>query len=366
MEGKICYVVNSVSATSVAATIATALIDYEGVDIDILAWFEAEPFEGDDRVGVMCLDAPRDTVGLDRRTYRDARDTLQNYDLIQTHTNHSGSFAKVIGHRLGIPLVSREGNTRNGFTRKGRIANGLTNGLADRVVPNSRAVYDSFLRWERLLVDDDKVEIIPNGVDLERVDSACSSDYDAHDRFDIPERATIVGTASVLSEQKALDILVRGIATASEQSNRRLDLVIAGDGPRRSEIETLVEQLGVQKHVHFAGMVDRTTVYQILGEIDIYAMPSRWEGFANAAVEALGAGTPCVFSDIDPFLRPYRNVALFHQLDDVDDLADKLVELAEDEELREFYAQRGRDLVTERYTLDKIAERYAELYAELL
>jgi hypothetical protein len=40
-------------------------------------------------------------MGLDRRTYRDARDTLQEYDLIQAHTNHSGSFAKAIGHRLG-------------------------------------------------------------------------------------------------------------------------------------------------------------------------------------------------------------------------------------------------------------------------
>jgi glycosyltransferase involved in cell wall biosynthesis len=366
MDSEICYVVNSVASTSVPATIATALVDYEEVDVDILAWFNAEPFEGDDRVGVTCLDAPRETMGLDRRTYRNACDTLQEYDLIQAHTNHSGSFAKAIGHRLGIPLVSREGNTRNGFTRKGRIANGLTNGLADRIVPNSRAVYDSFLRWERLLIDDDQVEIIPNGVDLEWIDSACSSDYDVHDRFHIPRRSIVVGTASVISEQKALDNLVRGIAVANERSNCRLDLVIAGDGPCRSEIETLVENLGIQGHVHFAGMVNRNTVYQILGEIDIYAMPSRWEGFANAAVEALGAGNPCVFSDIDPFLLPYRNVALFHHLDDEDDLADRLVELADDPDLREFYAQRGRKLVEQEYTLEQIAERYANLYGELV
>lgn len=366
MDSKICYVVNSVSSTSVAATIATALVDYEGLDVDILAWFNAEPFEGDDRVGVECLDAPRDTMGMSRRTYRQARDTLQEYDLIQVHTNHSGSFAKTIGYRLGIPLVSREGNTREGFTRKGRVANGLTNGLADRIVPNSRAVYDSFLRWERLLIDGDQVKIIPNGVDLDRIDRAGRSDYDVHGRFDIPECAAVVGTASVLSKQKALDVLVQGIDTANGRSGRRFDLVIAGDGPRRSKIETLIQHLGIQEHVHFAGMVDRNTVYQILREIDIYAMPSRWEGFANAAVEALGAGNPCVFSDIDPFLNPYRNVALFHQVNDVDDLANKLIELAEDEDLREFYEQRGRDLVMEKYTLDKIAEQYAELYAELV
>jgi glycosyltransferase involved in cell wall biosynthesis len=272
----------------------------------------------------------------------------------------------MIGYSQGTPLVSREGNTRDGFTRKGRIANGLTNGLADRIIPNSKAVYESFTRWERLLIDDNEVEIIPNGVDLERIDQARNSDYDIHEEFEISKNAVVVGTASVISEQKAYDTLVHGIASANERSSQRIDLVIAGDGPYRTKIERLVENLEIGEHVHFAGMVDRNTVYKIFGEIDIYAMPSRWEGFANAAVEALGAGVPSVFSDIDPFLLPYRNVALFHRLDDEDDLADKLVELAENPGLRGFYGQKGRSLVEQKYTLEQIAERYIELYRELI
>jgi len=113
-------------------------------------------------------------------------------------------------------------------------------------------------------------------------------------------------------------------------------------------------------------MVDRNIVYKIFGEIDIYVMPSRWEGFANAAVEALGAGNPCVFSDIDPFLYPYRNVALFHTLDDAHDLADKLTELVENPDSRDYYGQKGRTLVKEQYTLRQVAEQYANLYDELV
>jgi glycosyltransferase involved in cell wall biosynthesis len=366
MISHVCYVVNSVSETSVPATIATALVDYENINVDILAWFDAEPFEGDDRVGVTCLNAPNTVTGLDRETYREARDYLHGYDLIQAHQPHSGSVAKAIGYRLGIPLVSREGNTREGFTRKGRIANGLTNYLADRIVPNSRAVHESFTRWERFLVDDEFVEIIPNGVDLDWIDRARKSDYDIHTEFDIPADAIVVGTASAISEQKAYDTLVHGIASANERSSQRIDLVIAGDGPYRTKIERLVESLEIGEHVHFAGMVDRNTVYKIFGEIDIYAMPSRWEGFANAAVEALGAGVPSVFSDIDPFLLPYRNVALFHRLDDGNDLADRLTELAEDPELRDFYGQKGRDLVEQKYTLEEVAKQYARVYDSLV
>lgn len=366
MTPQICYVVNSVSETSVPATIATALVDYENLNVDILAWFDAEPFEGDDRVGVTCLDAPNTLTGITRETYRQARNHLQEYDLIQAHHPHSGSIAKAIGYRLGIPLVSREGNTRDGFTRKGRIANGLTNSIADRIIPNSRAVYESFTYWERFLIDDGHVEIIPNGVDFNRINSAGKTDYDIHTAFDIPTNAVVVGTASVITEQKALDVLVKGIAHANERTDQRLDLVITGDGPYRTAIEKLTRNLEMEKYVHFAGMVDRETVYQILGEIDIYAMPSRWEGFSNAAVEALGVGNPCLFSDIDPFLLPYRNVAMFHRLDDVSNFVDHLIELAEDPDLRECYAEKGRNLVEKKYTIEHISQQYARLYETIL
>lgn len=365
MDRRICYVVNSVSETSVPATLATALVDYEDVMVDILAWFDASSFEGDDRVGVTCLDAPESILGIDRETYRAARRYLSEYDLLQAHHPHSGSIAKLIGHRLGCPMVSREGNMREGFTRKGRIANGLTNGLADRIVPNSRAVYESFTTWERVLINDEDVQIIPNGVDLDRIERAQSDSENICDSFDIPTESIVVGTAALLTEQKAIDVLIEGIARANEQMTERLDLVVAGDGPLRTDLEQLAGQLDIDEHVHFAGRVDRDTVYRILGEIDIYAMPSRWEGFANAAVEALGAGKPCVFSEIDPFLLPYRNVALFHRIDDIGDFADRLVELATDAELRELYGSRGRKLVEKEYRLEHVAGQYAELYFDL-
>jgi glycosyltransferase involved in cell wall biosynthesis len=203
-------------------------------------------------------------------------------------------------------------------------------------------------------------------VDLDWIDRARETDYDIRTEFDIPSDAIVVGTASVITEQKALDVLVKGIARGNEQTDRRLDLVIAGNGPHRSAIQKLIRSLEIEEHVHFAGMVDRETVYQILGGIDIYAMPSRWEGFSNAAVEALGSGNACIFSDIDPFLLPYRNVAMFHRLDDVCEFVDNLIELAEDPNLRDFYAKKGRNLVEEEYTIEQVAQQYAELYAKVL
>lgn len=362
---RVCYVVNKVSETSVPATIATALVDNEDVDVDILAWFEAEPFEGDDRVSVSCVDAPSTTLGIDRRSYRRLRDELSEYDLVQAHHNHSGSFAKVAAASLDIPVVSREGNTRNGFTRKGRIANGLTNRLADRVVCNSPAVYDSFTRWEQWLIDDDRVELIPNGVDLERIDAARDDEWDVREDHSIPSDSVLVGTAASLTEQKGLDTLIRGVAGANAESDRRLDLVVAGDGPLYHALKQITICEEISDHVHLLGRLPRRSVYRLFAQLDIYAMPSRWEGFPNAAVEAMGARNACVFSDIDVFTDAYSDVALFHSVDNVDELIEKLTEFVDDPKKRDLYSRRGRELIEAKYTLKSVATQYYTLYEQL-
>lgn len=395
MVAEVCYVVNAVDETSVPADIATALERYTDASVDLLAWFDAERFDGDDLVGVCCLDAPDTTMGIDRRTYREAREHLREYDLVQAHHNHSGAFAKVIARRLGIPAVSREGNMRRGFNRLGRIANGLTNPLSARVVCNSRAVYDSFTRWERAILPASRVTFIPNGVDFERVEAGRSMAWSAVEAAGLARNGTagnggrdraagsvgatgsegaagpkgeavLVGTAGLLTEQKDHRTLVEAIAIARERTDADLHLLIAGDGPLEDELRALATERGVADAVHLLGFLERRQVYAMLDELDVYAMPSRWEGFSAAAVEALGSGLPAVFSEIPPFTEPYEGVARFHPVRDADALAGHLVDLAERPDERERLAREGETLVTETYAMETVARQYRDLYEDVL
>ncbi len=344
---------------------AIAITEHTDVTVDILTWFSAESVH-DDRIQVRSLDAPRTTTGMDRETYRKARDLLSSYDLVQTHQNHSGAFAKIIARSLGIPSVSREGNTRDGFTRKGRIINGLTNPLSEYVVCNSQAVFNSLAKWERFLLSSDQIRIIPNGVDLDHVQNALNQDWCVRDACDIDSSTVLVGNAASFTEQKAHDVLIRALKKSNEQSDKRYELVLAGDGPLRNEIETRVTTEGLTDHVHLLGLIDRRRVYQMMNELDIYAMPSRWEGFANAAIEACGVGNACVFSDIEPFTIPFGDVSLFHAVDDVNALADQLVTFGENPDRRKECAARGKTLVERRYALPEIARQYRGLYRDVL
>lgn len=362
----ICYVVNAVGPTSVPADIATAVARRSEFETDILAWFNSAEFEKDDVVGVTCLNAPDTSLGIDRRTYRHARDHLSAYDLVQVHHNHSGSFAKVLAERQGIPLISREGNTRDGFTRKGRIANGLTNGLADAIVCVSSAVYESFTRYEQFLIDESDVHIINNGVSFDRLDRAGHDDWSLSDVADVDSNSVVIGNAALLTEQKAYDVLISAVARAADRTDEHLELVIAGDGPLRENLEAQAVKLNLTDSVHFLGMLDRDATYELMRGVDIFAMPSRWEGFSAASVEALGLGTACVFSDIDPFTVPFEDIALFHEVDNVDELADQLVTLAENPQRREALADRAREHIQRHHSMERVVAEYCDLYSEIM
>jgi len=363
---KVCFVVNAVGETSVPADIARALVTHTDTNVDILAWFEAGEFRGSEAVPVTTLDAPGTALGINRSTYRDASRFLRSYDLVQTHHNHSGSFAKLIAARHGIPSVSREGNLREGFSRKGRVFNGTTNALAAAVVCNSRSVAESMLRWERLLVNDEDIHIIENGVDIEKLGQAQARAGSFDSVTSVDPEATLVANAANFTRQKAHVVLVRAISRASDQLETPIELALAGEGPLREQTEQIATALGIENQVHFLGLVDRKEVYELLGQADIYAMPSRWEGFSAAALEAVASGTACVFSDIDPFVYPYEDVALFHPVDDAPRLGDRLVELAENDTLRAELGSRGRKLARENYAMSSIAARYRELYEWIL
>jgi len=367
MDGpKVCFVVNAVGETSVPADIARGLVDNTDVEVDVLAWFAAEPFAGSDSIDVTSLDAPDTTVGVDWNTVRRARHFMRQYDLVQAHHNHSGAFAKIIARSLGIPSVSREGNMRMGFNRLGRVANGLTNPLADRVVCNSRAVYDSFQWWEDALLPADKVAFIPNGVDFDRLAAGRDLNWSIFGDAKASPDSVVVGTAGMLTEQKDHETLVRALELARERSDRRIELVLAGDGPLESELRQLVTDLNLDESVHFLGYLDRKRVYKMLSEIDVYAMPSLWEGFSAAAVEALASENVAIFTNIPPFTDPYGDVARFHPTGDQEVLADHLVELAADPVERDRLAASGRRLVEENYAIESVATAYRDLYEDVL
>jgi glycosyltransferase involved in cell wall biosynthesis len=131
------------------------------------------------------------------------------------------------------------------------------------------------------------VTVIPYGVDLQL--------FDPGPRI---ERARLtVGAVARLAPEKGFEHLVRAFGLLRGRGYD-LDLLFAGDGPSRPALERTVHQLGLGDHVRFAGEIAHDDVPAMLRDVDIFAMPSTWEGFGVSAIEASAMRLPVVASNI--------------------------------------------------------------------
>ena len=105
----------------------------------------------------------------------------------------------------------------------------------------------------------------------------------------------LVGCAVVLSEQKGLTYLLDA-ATRVTRANHQVRFLIAGDGPLRAALEEKTRNLGLERSVRFLGC--RNDVPEFLSALDIYVLPSLWEGLPLALIEALAVGKPIVATSV--------------------------------------------------------------------
>ncbi|MDB5763092.1 MAG: glycosyl transferase [Herminiimonas sp.] len=137
-----------------------------------------------------------------------------------------------------------------------------------------------------------RLPVIPN--------AACWPLPDQHPRIDpdavcAPERRILLAVGR-LSKTKGFDRLLHAFSSLCTR-HPAWDLVILGEGPERSAMETAIHAGGLENRVFLPGRVGN--VARWYERADLYAMTSRQEGFPNALVEALAHGLPAVSVDCD-------------------------------------------------------------------
>lgn len=175
------------------------------------------------------------------------------------------------------------------------------------------------------------------------------------------ERATpCLLSLARLTEQKNLGNVLQALALLKDRQWR---YVMAGEGPNASALKKLAQDLGLSGRVSFPGQV--MDVPPLLAEADIFLMPSRWEGFGLAAVEAMNAGLPVVASTV-PGLRevvaPAGNPVV--DPDDVAGLAAEIANLLDDPTRRARLGVAGFAQAT-KYEKANMTAQYLSLWSEM-
>ena len=160
---------------------------------------------------------------------------------------------------------------------------------------------------------------------------------------------------------KDLGTLIRAVALAREQV-RDLELWIVGDGPVRSELEGLGAELGVLEAVHFWGQQMHTA--RFYAAADVFAMSSVSEGLPMSLLQAMSVGVPALVTDVGGMAEVVRlaKCGLMAPVGDWRAMAEQIVRLAKEPELRARFAECGHRAYQAEFTLERMEAEYRKLY----
>lgn len=205
---------------------------------------------------------------------------------------------------------------------------------------------------------------LPNGVDVERHrPPTADARQSARARLAIAaDTCCVVCVGRLVASKDVTTVLA---ALAALPAGAPVELLVAGDGPARADLEAAARLLGTQVRTRFLGQL--ADVGPVLRAADVFASASRTEGMPNAVLEALASGLACALSDVPGHsdTAAGREHALFFPSGDVAALALALGRLRDEAGLRERLGARARAAACEVFSLDVLARCYAGLYREI-
>jgi glycosyltransferase involved in cell wall biosynthesis len=143
-------------------------------------------------------------------------------------------------------------------------------------------------------------------------------------------------------------------------------LHIVGDGPERSRLAQLAQQLGISKRTHLLGRRTRQQVAQAMQECAVFALPSRYEALGCVYLEAMSCAKPaigCYGQGIEEVIRAGVNGWLIHP-DCVEELEHALITLLRNPRLRNELGAEARKTMTRGFSITDQARQLAEIYRE--
>ncbi|MCG2630708.1 glycosyltransferase family 4 protein [Bradyrhizobium sp. WYCCWR 13023] len=211
----------------------------------------------------------------------------------------------------------------------------------------------------RPLVPDGRTVTLENGIDWEafvdataRCEKRCS-----------PNITTLVSSARLLPHKAQAFLLDAFAILVRERPN--VELIVAGDGPERGNLMGQADALGIAGRVRFLGHVDDIQCHLMNSDIFIHA--SEVEGMSNAVLEAMALGLPSVVVDAPGVTECHiEGKTGFVVQRSPSDMANKLIALIDDVELRQRMGAQARTRVQEQYSIKANVARYHSLYANLL
>ena len=232
---------------------------------------------------------------------------------------------------------------------------------ADVFISPSKAVVGQLVELGG--VDEPKIEVVYNAVDLEKFQPKQEVRQALRKEFGIGEEDIVVGFIGRLAEVKGPDILLEAFEKVVKRDGRFV-LVYVGAGPMREELEKRAAEYGIAERVRMLGY--RKDVADVINVFDVAAITSRQDAFPLTPLEVLSMRVPLVSCDVYGLAEVVEHEvnALVPEGNGPGEIAECILRVAGDGELRAKLVEQG-GVTAERFGIDRCVERVEEIYRKL-
>jgi glycosyltransferase involved in cell wall biosynthesis len=235
--------------------------------------------------------------------------------------------------------------------------------MADCLIAVSEGVRDYLIDMEKL--PPENVKTVPNGLDFNHFLNKTYRHELVRQELDITPDNVVVGTIAAFKERKGLSYLVKAAKHVIDK-HPQAKFLLVGSGEMENVIRKEIAELALASKFILTGQ--RSDIPDLLKIMDIFVLPSLWEGLPIAILEAMILERPCVVTDIPAFRNVVIPAVTAHVVPPRDEFAlgKAIVDLLNDPQKRLTFGREGRLWVEKNYSAKDMAKRYEEIYEKVI
>lgn len=273
--------------------------------------------------------------------------------IVHTHLFGGDTWGRLAAILARVPIiVSTEHNTNLDENYLKRQVKKILSLFTKKIIAVSQAVKRFSVAVGR--ISEKKIIVIPNGVEMNKFLAISEKKYSS---------PPIIGIVGRLETQKGHEFLFKALNLIKAIP---WTLWVIGDGSLRGNLEKLAKDLDLQERIIFLGT--RSNIVEILSQIDIFVLPSLWEGLGLAVLEAAAAGKPIVVSRVGgiPEIIEDKKNGLLIEPKDIKGLSQALLWTLSHEDEAKRMGRRAKESLKEKFDIKKMVGEYEKLYQELI
>ena len=346
-------------------TIYTSDFELDREYINSLEGVEVYPFHS-------WLNLPRFYFYLTIGMIWEAKRKVKDFEIIHMHGYRS--LQNIVIHhyakKYNIPYVLQAHGSVLPFFQKQRLKNIFDLFFGYSILRDASKVIASTKiearQYKKMSVDKDKIEIVPNGIDLSEYDNLPKRGK-FRKKYKIKDEEKMILYLGRIHKIKGIDLLVEAFSDLIRELKDVRLVIVGSDDGFLSMLKRQIDDLKIGDKILFTGLIPEKDKLRAYVDADVYVLPSVYETFPVTVLEACACGTPVIVTDRCGIANIVNDNNVGHVVEyNKDQLQDAIFKILTNVELRCCFGEGGKKLVREKFSWDIVVEQLEQIYGDII